>query len=124
MNRSNRAYRKQCEQRDEQYRHPLQKLPGAGIRIVEIGREVQNGLRPGPVMVRVEIVVMLIRIDAKHVGMAAVHIDVLMFSIRHMGMRMAQGRQHEADTHEQAKHAYQGGHRTECKRSTGREAMF
>ncbi len=75
-------------------------------------------------MVHVLIVVMLIRSDAKHVAMAAVHIDVLMFSIRHMGMRMTQGRQHQADTHEQAKHADQRGHRAECKRSTRRVAMF
>jgi len=75
--------------------------------------------------VHIRIVMMpLIRSYAQHVVMAAVHIDVLMFAVRYMSMRLGQGRQHEADTHKQAEHARQGGHRSECKRTTGRLAIL
>lgn len=62
-------------------------------------------------MVGVLVVVMLIRNDPKRVVMPAVHIDVLMFRVRYVGMRMTQGRQHQADTHKEAKHADKAGHR-------------
>lgn len=51
------------------------------------------------------------------VVMAAVNTDVLVFRVSHVGVRMAQRRQHQADAHDEAEHAQQRGHRPECKRT-------
>lgn len=70
------------------------------------------------------IMVVLIRDDARQVMvMAAVNTDVLVFCVSHMGMRMTQRRQHQADAHDEAEHAQQRGHRPECKRISAQLAI-
>jgi hypothetical protein len=91
----------------------LQNLPDAGVRVVQIGSKIHNDLCIGcmtVVDIRVPIV-MLIDAHAGNVIMAAVNVNVLMFGASDMSMRMAQRRQHEADTHNEAEHAQQRRHR-------------
>lgn len=98
----------------------MQKLPDAGVRLVQIGCEIYNDLCTGRVMVGgirrsvvMLIAVMLIGNHAGQVVMAAVNIDVLMFAASHMSVRMAQWRQHQADTHNETEHSQQRRHRAE-----------
>lgn len=107
MRRSQWAERKQREHTDAQYRDPLQELRCALVGLGEIRGQLHNHMRSGRVIgVRMHMVIgVLIRQHAEHVVMATMNIDVLMFSIRYMGMRMTQRCQHQADTHNEAEHA-------------------
>lgn len=125
MRRANRTECKECEHRDTQNRHPLQEFSGAGVRLGEVGCEIQHQLYNARIMIiRIHILVVMLIVDrAEPVVMTAVHIDVLMFHVGHMGMCMAQGRQHQADAQNETEHAEKAGHRFECKRTAGRLAI-
>jgi hypothetical protein len=114
MSGSRWAYNKQRQYGDAQNGDPLQDFSGAGVRLSEIRRKIHYRLLIDPLMVgriRALIVMMLIRSYARHMVMAAVNIDVLMFTAGDVSMRMTQGCQQEADTRNEAEYAHQGGHR-------------
>jgi hypothetical protein len=114
MSQPYRAQDGQCEHGDAKHRYPLQDLPGAEVRLGQIRREILDDLITGRfivVIAHVLVVMMLRRSHAGHMVMPTVHIDVLMLAIRYMSMHVAQRRQQEAGTHNEAEHAQQGEHR-------------
>jgi hypothetical protein len=92
----------------------LQDFPSPEVWLCQIRREILDALLITSMVVvsiHVVIVVVLLRSHAGHMVMPTVHIDVLMLAIRNMSMHMAQRRQQEAGTHNEAEHAQHGGHR-------------